>query len=913
MALVGRSFCYVLFITINTIEMCCTGSIEKGDLMFTINNIRLLKKTSHTLIAVPGSRLELRCWTTRSGDNVTMSSSHGVSIADHLKNFSSLVIPAMSCADTGSYFCQTNGKSARRVDIAMMIKCPPRLCHRQPSLKQLRANLGENKSIILCVVAANLNDTTFKLNGQRLNLLLRDYHRQDLGHYTFVLQSGHGQKIKFSFFIYCSPPFQTESIVTKYKHGDQRQYRFQFISTENISTTALLDNETLVINNKDQTQDVSLQCRNKLFKYKCTFKQSNATNNMMKLTIKDVSNRSFTLKLQYRRNHRIKTSKRIKKIFFEDEKYLKFKLKIHPDRTLKKLKISGEPVTSNTSSNEASYFILSNKTIVTVVIRNVTLYNECISSSCSARVITQGRQKLYKRNVRLKFIRRDTRKEKQSNNQTQVIFTVNNVSSEGATFQFLTFPDTRTSLNCSGVNASIKHENNLLVHSRKSWTSVVINKTQCKDQGIYYCYSGNTVKTLAMGIKSCPPRLCTPYDNVVTVEHSKLEFKTCVFGATSKRWKVAVVKKLFPISDVNFTYTVNNNTMSTFHRNLTIRFVNRTELDTEVLWLKINEAVVTQIHLPQVSVKDGDIKRHYVLFVMTGLAVLLTLLACCVTWKYFGNTLKSKYTSLRLVDKQLSSKEMSIHPRNYAAVNLSTENTEVLKNNESKAMKSQYENIFPNNIYTSLSFLESLDENNLTQSLNKCIKLNNENTVTFQNNKYQKNTLTSALCQSLTRLKPDIGRGQGKDLKKTRLSNLSLVSRSENITLRDEPSSSNMGGVSETVNAYVHLKGSNKDIREPSYGNDNILDVHQSSSEDDYKQIPDPKELREVKSLGRYVNDDGLIYISLSHDYIGNQYRRKKNAEHNTPAIREDEKVIYSDINWINKCLSAETNLDKST
>ncbi|KAK6964056.1 hypothetical protein BgiMline_031256, partial [Biomphalaria glabrata] len=130
----------------------------------------------------------------------------------------------------------------------------------------------------------------------------------------------------------------------------------------------------------------------------------------MKLTIKDVSNRSFTLKLQYRRNHRIKTSKRIKKIFFEDEKYLKFKLKIHPDRTLKKLQISGETVTSNTSSNEASYFILSNKTIVTVVIRNVTLYNECISSSCSARVITQGRQKLYKRNVRLKFIRRDTRK-----------------------------------------------------------------------------------------------------------------------------------------------------------------------------------------------------------------------------------------------------------------------------------------------------------------------------------------------------------------------------------------------------------------------------------------------------------------------------------------------------------------------
>ncbi|XP_055867116.1 uncharacterized protein LOC106059656 [Biomphalaria glabrata] len=631
MSRVGRRLCYVFFITINTLEMCCKGSLEKGDLMFTVNNIRLLKKPSQTLIAVPGSRLELRCWTTRSGDNVTMTSSHGVSIADHFKNFSSLVIPAMTCTDTGSYFCQTNSKSARRVDIAMMMKCPPRLCHRQPSLKQLRANLGENKSIILCVVAANLNDTIFKLNGQRLNLLPRDYYRkvnvqqekyqhnkyqlssrpnrrnsftylltisilnltlQDLGHYTFVLQSEHGQRIKFSFFIYCNrcflcqeqvkkhllvgfnativrvrsslgrfkihsfrssrtrrigkktrnslsnaiyditkkcgsfsctvfdtygaklkgdldvlnqlcPPFQTESIVTQYKHGDQRQYRFQFISTENISTTAQLDNETLVINNKDQTQEVSLQCRNKLFKYKCTFKHSNATNNVMKLTIKDVSNRSFTLKLQYRRNHRIKTSKRIKKIFFEDEKYLKFKLKIHPDRTLKKLQISGETVTSNTSSNEASYFILSNKTIVTVVIRNVTLYNECISSSCSARVITQGRQKLYKRNVRLKFIRRDTRKEKQANNQTQVIFTVNNVSGEGETFQFLTFPDTRTSLNCSGVNASIKHENNLLVNSRKSLTSVVINKTKCKDQGIYYCYSGNAVKTLAMGIKSC--------------------------------------------------------------------------------------------------------------------------------------------------------------------------------------------------------------------------------------------------------------------------------------------------------------------------------------------------------------------------------------------------------------------------
>lgn len=155
-------------------------------------------------------------------------------------------------------------------------------------------------------------------------------------------------------------------------------------------------------------------------------------------------------------------------------------------------------------------------------------------------------------------------------------------------------------------------------------------------------------------------------------------------------------------------------------------------------------------------------------------------------------------------------------------------------------MKRQYENISPNNVYTSLSFLESLDENNLAQSLKKCMKLNNENMVTFQNYRYQKNRLTSALCQSLTR--PDIGRGQGKDLKKTRLFHSSLVSSSENITLRDELSSSNNGGVSETVNAYVHLKGSNKDIREPSY----ILDVHQSSSEDDYKQIPDPKELREV-------------------------------------------------------------------
>ncbi|KAH9512193.1 hypothetical protein Btru_041074 [Bulinus truncatus] len=436
----------------------------------------------------------------------------------------------------------------------------------------------------------------------------------------------------------------------------------------------------------------------------------------------------------------------------------------------------------------------------------------------------------------------------------------------------------------------------------------VVDNFTCTTMDTYICQiqpnrTDNNVAsyvTTDVALVNCPPRTCFEKDKNVNLLSTSNVISLCILALDPQQWKPIIVRDTLHISselEVNHTWQRINK--SSLYFNITLFFGSPLPLDNGVHWLSIGDHVLTQLNVT--GEIDINNERPFILIVnvcIFALVVLMVLVS--ILWKKKGSQIfynlskRIKWSSMIenvmpfkhiFFRDQLMSSDAATSSRTLQYVNLS----QVMGNSHMDVLPQKTsvigircepgDSLAENDVLKRQTASHLSDEINVNSGVRsgKFNRLNCRSTQVYRSLRKAHKRLK--LPQSAHRnVYENIQLLKTMGLDATQCSK--AVSRQKTAMQNNEV----YANTSHCYGIYNNYPSNEQDFQSNKFSKTTELRISQ-------------EKLTGKLQAGRYRSEEGLLYVTLSHDLARKRKSRSRNMKRNkNNSSINDDHVIYAEI-----------------